>query len=401
MGSTNSFNLLSTHNNRMMLRTLFILSMSVLQASHCSPTREEQSGNETTARLDFSRNGFSCETNDWDKPQWCLCQKGERVSKIYSVHDNKKEDRKWTLTCGSITPEFIVPNKNDWYEKSEENNWDGQIYWKGAANANHGFLVGMSSYHSNSKEDRKYTFFSVRSDNWYTTDCKWRNNVNDWDGKLSWTLGDDEVIGGLYSVHSNKKEDRQWSIQVCKLRKKCTEISKIEYNTVVSDVTEEEVSAGKQVFDNRNGQLDNSYTAEISQTSLSSLTESYEFSQTSGWENEVSMSVTAGVTLGVPAINEYSLEVTVGASSSWSFEQGWTRGNSKEYSEENGRRMSFTANCKAGCKCTLDVVVKTAKGVIPYTMWSQSVDKKHQCIEQGDLTVDYSFDGHATVNDEC
>merc|ERR1711870_35582 len=326
MGSTNSFSLSSTHNNRMMLRTLFILSMSVLQASHCSPTREEQSGNETTTRLDFSRNGFSCETNDWDKPQWCLCQKGERVSKIYSVHDNKKEDRKWTLTCGAITPEFIVPNKNDWYEISEENNWDGLIYWKGAANANHGFLVGMSSF------------------------------------------------------HSNRKEDRQWSIQVCKLRKKCTEISKIEYNTVISDVTEEEVSAGKQVFDNRNGQLDNSYTAEISQISLSSLTESYEFSQTSGWENEVSMSVTAGVTLGVPAINEYSLEVTVGASQSWSFEQGWTRGNSKEYSEENGRRMSFTANCKAGCKCTLDLVVKTAKGVIPYTMWSQSVDKKHQCI---------------------
>merc|ERR1712079_259214 len=124
MGSTNSFSLLSTHNNRMMLRTLFILSMSVLQASHCSPTRKEQSGNETTARLDFSRNGFSCETNDWDKPQWCLCQKGERVIKIYSVHDNKKEDRKWTLTCGAITPEFIVPNKNDWYEISEENNWE-------------------------------------------------------------------------------------------------------------------------------------------------------------------------------------------------------------------------------------------------------------------------------------
>merc|ERR1712217_452850 len=121
MGSTNSFNLLSTHNYRMMLRTLFILSMSVLQASHGSPTREKLSGNETTTttRADFSRNGYSCETNDWDKPQWGLCQKGERVSKIYSYHDNKKEDRRWTLTCGAITPEFIVPNKNDWYEKSK------------------------------------------------------------------------------------------------------------------------------------------------------------------------------------------------------------------------------------------------------------------------------------------
>ena len=124
-------------------------------------------------------------------------------------------------------------------------------------------------------------------------------------------------------------------------------------------------------------------------------------SQTSGWTNEVSVSITAGATFGIPEINEYSLEVTVGASHSWNFEETWTRSNSKEYSEENGREMSFTANCKAGCECRLDVVVKTAKGVIPYIMWSQSVDKKHQCVEQGELKVDYTFDGKATATDVC
>jgi len=380
---------------------LFILLLSLLQASHGSPTREEQSGNETVSRMDISRQGYSCETNDWDKEQWCLCEKGQRVSKISSVHSNSKEDRKWTLTCGQITPEFIVPNVPDWYQISEENDWDGEIYWRGAANANHGFLVGMTSYHSNSKEDRKYKFFSARSDNWYTTSCVWHKNVNDWDDPLSWTLGDDEVIGGLYSVHSNKKEDRIWTIQVCKLRKKCTEISKIEYDTVVSEVSTEEVFGGRSEYNNTDAQLDNSYTVEISQTIGSTLSESYEFSQTSGWENEVSMSVTAGATLGVPAISEYSLEVTVAASHSWNFEESWTRSNSKEYSEENGRTMSWTANCRAGCFCTLDVVVKTAKGVIPYVMWSQSVDKKFQCIEQGELTVDYTFNGRATASDKC
>ena len=76
---------------------------------------------------------------------------------------------------------------------------------------------------------------------------------------MEYTLGDDEAISGLYSYHSNKKEDRLWSIEVCKLRKKC-KISKIQYYTVVSDVTSEEVFAGRQSFDNRNGQSDNSFT---------------------------------------------------------------------------------------------------------------------------------------------
>ena len=184
-------------------------------------------------------------------------------------------------------------------------------------------------------------------------------------------------------------------------RKKCTEVIDIEYDTVVSDVSSEEVFAGRQVFDNKNGQSDNSFTATISQSASNSLTESYTFSQSSGWTNEMSMSVSEGVTIGIPAIDEFSLEVTVSTSSSWTFEETWTRSSSKTYTEENGRTMSFTANCKKGCECTLDVIVKTAKGVIPYTMWSQSVDGKYQCVEEGELTVDYSYDGRATENDEC
>jgi len=406
MGSINCSCLLSTYNYWMML---FILLLCVLQASHGSPTREEQSGNETEPRLeDFSRNGYSCETNEYDKKQWCLCKPGEKVYKISSVHSNSKEDRKWTLECRQIQPQFIVPNVNPWYQTSEENWWDGDIDWNGlvpkSKNSkiyNHGFLVGMTSRHWNKKEDRKYRFFSTHNDDWYTTDCTWHTDINDWDDPLLWKLGDEEVIRGLRSRHWNKKEDRRWSIQVCKLRKKCTEISKIEYQTARSEVSTEVVFGGRSQYNNTRGLSDNSYTVEISQTTSNSLAESYEFSQTSGHTNEVSMSVTAGVTASVPGINEYSLEVSVGASHSWSFEESWTRSNSKEYSEENGRTMSWEANCKAGCFCRTEVVVKTAKGVIPYLMRSQSVDGVHQCIERGELTIENSFDGTATSYDEC
>merc|ERR1712187_676863 len=117
------------------------------------------SGNETEPRLeDFLRNGYSCETNEYDKKQWCLCKPGEKVYKISSVHSNSKEDRKWTLECRQIQPQFIVPNVNPWYQTSEENWWDGDIDWNGlvpkSKNSkiyNHGFLVGMTSRHWNKK----------------------------------------------------------------------------------------------------------------------------------------------------------------------------------------------------------------------------------------------------------
>jgi len=391
--------LLSFNNNVinccMMFRTVFLLSsVCVWLGSHGLPA---STTTQKAARQ--GKNGYSCETNDWDKPQWCLCQPGEKVSKIYSKHSNKKEDRQWTLTCSVIEPEFMVPARSDWYEVTKETVYDKPIKWDGEPEDK--FLVGMSSKHSNKKEDRQFKFFTVRSDNWYLTDCKKHKNLNDWDEKLEYTLGDDEVFAGLESYHSNKKEDRLWTLKVCKLRKKCTEISKINYDTVKSEVTSDMVAAGGTVFDNTRGQSDNSFTATISSTASNSLTESYSYAQTSGWTNEVSMSVTAGVKVGVPAINEYSLEVSVGASHSWSSEETWTRSSSKEYSETNGRQLAYTAFCKAGCYCKMDVVVKTVKGVIPYTMYSQSVDKKHKCVEKGELTVDYAFDGRASVNDVC
>merc|ERR1719334_2795516 len=354
--------------------------------------------NHLASRKKNLRDGYSCETNTYDNHQWCLCKPGERVTKIQSVHSNDYEDRQWTFQCSKIQPDFIVGSANAWYQETAESQYDKELLWNGTTDDS--FLVGMTSDHDNHYEDRKFKFFTARNDNWYLTDCIW-HTVNQYDGQLDYTLLDDEAIGGLHSVHSNYYEDRVWDIQVCKLRKKCTEVIEIEYNTGESVVSSELVTAGGQRFDNKNGQSDNSFTATISQSASKSLTESYEFSQSSGYTNEISMSVSAGATIGIPLIEETTLEVTTSTSSSWSFEETWTRSNSKTYTEENGRTMSFTANCNKGCECALDVIVKTAKGVIPYTMKSQSVDGQYQCVEEGMITVDYSFNGKATENDKC
>jgi len=352
------------------------------------------------ATLEISpKDGYTCDPNEMDGHQWCLCHPGEKVGEIHSHHSNHNEDRVWDLKCKQITPEFLIDDETNWYVTTPPNNWDGQLLWDGKAD--HSFLVGMTSEHSNHHEDRQFKFFTVNSENWYLYDCSWTGALNHWDGPLDYVLGDNEVIAGLQSGHNNHYEDRVWAFQVCKLRKKCTEIFDITYGDVVEDVSSQKVTAAHMECDNTHQSTTSDCTAKISQSSSNSLTESYSYSQTNGQSTTTSLDVTAGYKFGVPDIDEFSLEVHVGVSSTWNFEETWTRSSSRTYSEENGREMSFTSHCGAGCSCTVDVVVNTAKGTIPYVMKTRSVDGVYTCVEEGELTVDYSFDGKAIFADEC
>merc|ERR1712187_722749 len=409
MGSIGFSSILSTQKSWMMLRTLLVLSVSGFISSYGSPTNKEQEKgllDSSLTRQDVARKGYSCEKNSFDRNQWCLCKPGERVSEIHSVHKNSYEDREWTLNCSKIQPEFRVTDKGNWYNQSEETKFHDTVIWLGGAVGNlNQFLVGMTSDHSNPPyEDRKFKFFSTHSENWYLTDCKWHYKINEYDRPLDWTLGEDEVIASLYSVFSKGHRDRVWDIMVCKLRQRCTEIYDIKYDFEKQDVSNGTLVAGREELDNTKAKLDNSYTATITQASSESLTESYKYSKTSGFTNQASMTVKAGAKIGVPAVTEWSYEMSASFSQTFSFRETWTRGNSKKYSESTGKKMTFNANCKAGCKCKMNVVVKTAKGVIPYTIFSQSPKEKgerHKCIEYGELTVDYSFNAKATIIDEC
>jgi len=344
------------------------------------------------------RDGYTCDPNDWNGHQWCLCKPGEKIKEIHSTHSDKHEDRIWSLACGVITPEFLIGDESHWYDTTPQNDWDGPVLWNGTADDS--FLVGMTSEHSNLHEDRHYKFHTVNSENWYLHDCSWTKPLNDWDADLDYTLGDTQVIAGVESHHSDVHEDRKWTLLVCQLRKKCTEIFDVTYGDVVEDVTTRKVSAAHQEYDNSGHSQTNDFSVTISKTSSNSLTESYSYSQSNGHSTTTSLDVTAGYSFGVPDIDQTTLEVTVGVSSTWDFSETWERSSSRTYSEENGRQMTFTEHCGPGCKCKLDVVVQTASGVIPYVMKSQSVDGIYVCEEEGELTVDYSFDGKGIASDD-
>merc|ERR1712131_490162 len=76
MGRINCSCLLSTHNYWMML---FILLLCVLQASHGSPTREEQSGTETIPRLEGCQSDNDCRDRE-------MCFNGDCVHPCLLQH---------------------------------------------------------------------------------------------------------------------------------------------------------------------------------------------------------------------------------------------------------------------------------------------------------------------------
>ena len=167
--------------------------------------------------LSKAPDGYSCKKNSKDKKQYCLCNQGERIVKFSSKHYNKQEDRIWDLGCKAVHPELTIKGDR-WISKTERNKLDKPQLWNGVHS--NSFLVGMESEHDNGAEDRAYSFFTARSDNFALHQCSGWKKLNDFDEKIDLKLGDEEVIAAIKSVHSNKDEDREFSVITCKIARK-------------------------------------------------------------------------------------------------------------------------------------------------------------------------------------
>ena len=167
--------------------------------------------------LSKAPDGYSCKKNSKDKKQYCLCNPGERVVKFASKHYNKEEDRIWDLGCKVISPEMTIRGDR-WISKTERNELDEDQLWNGVHS--NSFLVGMESEHDNGAEDRTYSFFTARSDNFALRQCSAWKKLNGFDDPIDLELADEEVIAAIKSVHKNKHEDREFSVITCKIARK-------------------------------------------------------------------------------------------------------------------------------------------------------------------------------------
>lgn len=98
-----------------------------------------------------------------------------------------------------------------------ETGWDST--WKIEARDNHA-IGNIFSWHNNKHEDRQFTLEEIFvSPLGYlnSSDSKWSGWLNYFDQKFDYVCPGDSVITGMQSYHSNLREDRRWSVRCSKI----------------------------------------------------------------------------------------------------------------------------------------------------------------------------------------
>lgn len=79
------------------------------------------------------------------------------------------------------------------------------------------YIYEINSVHSNRKEDRQWTYY-CRQGIVDIAKCDWTQDyVNVFDQPMNWNCPGDGVVVGAQSYHDNRKEDRQWKFKCCEV----------------------------------------------------------------------------------------------------------------------------------------------------------------------------------------
>ncbi|MCO7190566.1 MULTISPECIES: dermatopontin-like protein [unclassified Pseudoalteromonas] len=155
--------------------------------------------------------------NDFDAVLSYTCPSNMFIKSISSYHDNKREDRRFNIECGKYT----TSGGARLYRKTVSwtgyvNSYDQAFNYTCPAGK---FLVGVYSVHSNRHEDRVFKFacaaMAESSANGFALSAETCSNVGPTNFDQPWHLGSNGAIVGMASRHSNSHEDRETSVSFC------------------------------------------------------------------------------------------------------------------------------------------------------------------------------------------
>ncbi|KAK7475350.1 hypothetical protein BaRGS_00033426, partial [Batillaria attramentaria] len=148
--------------------------------------------------------------NAYDRPVNFECPPGKTITGIKSWHLNYHEDRQWQFKCG-YTPNLYPLANCRW--SGYVNEYDAVVNYKCPGTS---AIKGWYSVHYNRREDRRYKFMCCDIQGLGETNCAWSSYKNSWDGPMDFSYCPSEkYINGAYSYHSNHHEDRRWQFYVC------------------------------------------------------------------------------------------------------------------------------------------------------------------------------------------
>ncbi|XP_005099798.1 hemagglutinin/amebocyte aggregation factor [Aplysia californica] len=142
------------------------------------------------------------------------CDVGKYLQTIESIHSNYHEDRVFNFGCESLKDTHAEETMKDCVWGPYANDMDGILEFQCPGDK---IISGLSSYHDNHYEDRRYKFYCCNPGNLVPYDCKFTSFINSYDNLLTYRVPDRSVIRGVNSVHDNSHEDRIFKFDICKL----------------------------------------------------------------------------------------------------------------------------------------------------------------------------------------
>ncbi|KAK3795191.1 hypothetical protein RRG08_056254 [Elysia crispata] len=147
--------------------------------------------------------------SDWDQPFLFECPLGQTLKNIFSVHDNRREDRRWRFGCANGPGGSLV---GECFWTGYVNGWDAPMNF--VCPVNH-VISGLQSYHDNGKEDRRFKFKCCHHAGYITYSCSLTGYINSWDGVLNYNVPSGHILAGVASIHDNYREDRLYQVFIC------------------------------------------------------------------------------------------------------------------------------------------------------------------------------------------
>jgi len=136
--------------------------------------------------------------------------KDKIITGMFSAHHNRHEDRRWRFIYGSAPGVHCFRQR--W--TSYKNSYDGNLDFKCGSNQ---ALSGIWSKHDNGREDRIWRFQCCILKPYLLHEERLTSYINSWDGGLNFHCGANQVLVGLKSHHSNRREDRLWQARCASL----------------------------------------------------------------------------------------------------------------------------------------------------------------------------------------
>merc|ERR1712054_525074 len=169
-------------------------------------TSKESSHKERTRKghLKVSRHWWHGWINNWDGNMGWHVGGTTFVSGLHSTHSNHREDR---LFKPLLTTIGTSQRSHHW--SGYINAWDKYFAYSCPSNM---AIIGFKSYHSNHREDRRWNILCSSFNHVNIAKSGWPHWQTNWDA--TWSIGcGHRPLVGLSSYHDNGKEDRRWRVQ--------------------------------------------------------------------------------------------------------------------------------------------------------------------------------------------